>query len=278
MQIRVLSSLGELTACEEIEREVWGLPDRELLPASHMVAILHAGGLAAGAFDGDTLVGFVFAFLAHRPHEPQAPFGLHSHLMAVRAPYRGAGLGRALKWFQRDWCLARGLPWVTWTFDPLQVGNARLNLEHLGATAIAYRRDEYGPLGGVLGVGLPSDRFLALWNLAGERAARRAAAEGLPSPDLAGLPRALRAGPDGRPETAADLSAPRFLAEVPARFTALMAEDPERALAWRLASRRVFEAALAAGYRATRFVGQSYLLERTPETQEERFTPPTKRM
>ena len=134
-EVRPLSAIEELHACEAIAKVVWQVDDREIVPASHLRAIQHAGGLVAGAFDAGRLVGFVIGILAR--HDAHEPTGLHSHLMAVLPEVRRGGLGRALKWYQRRWCLERALPWITWTFDPLQAHNARLNLEHLGAEGVA---------------------------------------------------------------------------------------------------------------------------------------------
>ena len=57
---------------------------------------------------------------------------------------------------------------MRWTFDPLQLGNAHLNLRSLRAIATQYHVDLYGPMAGING-GLPSDRFVVEWDLVGER-------------------------------------------------------------------------------------------------------------
>ena len=53
---------------------------------------------------------------------------------------------------------------MTWTYDPLLVRNARLNLVRLRARGVAFLPNLYGPLGGLYG-GLPTDRFEVLWRL-----------------------------------------------------------------------------------------------------------------
>jgi chorismate synthase len=57
---------------------------------------------------------------------------------------------------------------MRWTFDPLQLGNAHLNLRSLGAIGARYHANLYGPMGGING-GLPSDRLVVEWDLVGER-------------------------------------------------------------------------------------------------------------
>jgi predicted GNAT superfamily acetyltransferase len=174
LQIHPLVTMDALRGCETLQSRVWGYADREIVPAAQMRAALHAGALVAGAFVGRELVGFLYGFPAFAHEEGLQTSGLHSHMMAVLPEARGMGLGRRLKWFQRRWCLDRGIDWVSWTFDPLQVGNARLNLEHLGVVVHEYHVDFYGVLGGVLSGELPTDRFVALWHLDSPRVAGRA--------------------------------------------------------------------------------------------------------
>lgn len=261
-EVRPLLAIEELHACEAIAKVVWQVDDREIVPASHLRAIQHAGGLVAGAFDAGRMVGFAIGFLAR--HDGHEPTGLHSHLMAVLPEVRRGGLGRALKWYQRRWCLEHGLPWITWTFDPLQAHNARLNLEYLGAEGVAYHPDFYGTLGGVLFGSLATDRLVARWELEAPRVLRLAGgAAPEPEPERAEAPAALRRRPDGAPgapDTAIDASLVRV--EIPDEFAPLLYQDPERARAWRFAVREAMAAYVGRGYRADRFVGDAYHLRR----------------
>ena len=54
-------------------------------------------------------------------------------MAGVREAYRNQGLGRQLKLFQRDEALQRGITLIEWTFDPMELKNAFLNIERLGA-------------------------------------------------------------------------------------------------------------------------------------------------
>jgi predicted GNAT superfamily acetyltransferase len=165
VEIHPLVTMEMLRACERLQLQVWGYDELEVVPAAQMRAALHAGALVAGAFVGRELVGFAYGFPA-LPHETDLTGpGLHSHMAAVVPEARGLGAGRRLKWYQRRWCVEHGMNWVTWTFDPLQARNARLNLHHLGAVVHEYQVDFYGVLGGVLSGDLPTDRFVALWDL-----------------------------------------------------------------------------------------------------------------
>jgi len=158
IEFRELRTAAELAPMPGLEARVWGGDD--LVAVNMLVATISEGGMAIGAFDGDRLVGSVYGFATYEPHV------LHSHYLAVDPEYRRTGLGVALKYEQRAWCLANGRTAMRWTFDPLQLGNAHLNLRSLGAIATQYHPDHYGPMGGING-NLPSDRMVVEWDLTG---------------------------------------------------------------------------------------------------------------
>ena len=169
MIIRDLSGMEEFFKAEQLQRDVWGADDTED-PADLMMVIQHEGGLVAGAFEGERLLGYVFGFPTREPTVQ------HSHRLAVHPDQRGKGLALSLKRYQREWCLARGITLVRWTFDPLRHTNAHLNIARLGAEVSTYHPDYYGVMKGI-NAGLPSDRLRADWHLASERAQVCAACE-----------------------------------------------------------------------------------------------------
>jgi predicted GNAT superfamily acetyltransferase len=61
---------------------------------------------------------------------------------------------------------------MEWTFDPLEVKNAHLNIARLGAIVRRYLPNFYGPSTSPLQGGLPTDRLVAEWWLASDRVAR----------------------------------------------------------------------------------------------------------
>ena len=173
VELRDLNGVAELKRAEEFQRTVWGADD----PADNsdlMLAIQHEGGLVAGAFVEERMLGFLFGFPTK---DPQVQ---HSHRLAVHPDSRGMGLGARLKWYQRDWCLARGITCVRWTFDPLRSINANLNIARLGATAEVYLPDYYGKMEGI-NAGVASDRIVAEWALQETRVKRLA--EGISDED-----------------------------------------------------------------------------------------------
>jgi predicted GNAT superfamily acetyltransferase len=208
------------------------------------------------------LIGFAYGFPSRQAFDGLEPHGLHSHMLAVLPDYRRAGIGKQLKWFQRNWALAHGFAWITWTFDPLQAKNARLNLETLGATAVGYRIDAYGRMGGTLNAELPTDRLLALWPLSDPRVAMLASGG-------RGEPVATKTAPLVVSVTAEQLpsevdltcDASRLRIAIPEDIGLLMTLEPDKALRWRLTLRDLFTHYLARGYRAVRFLEGCYLLE-----------------
>jgi len=105
-------------------------------------------------------------------------------MLAVLPEYRNAGLGRRLKLAQRDDALERGIDRMEWTFDPLEIKNAHLNIARLGAIARLYMRNIYGPSTSPLQGGLPTDRLVVEWWLRSERV-RRALGEETAGPAAA---------------------------------------------------------------------------------------------
>lgn len=250
--VRELREHSDFVAAQRVARRVWKM-DALQVPSTFDLQIAgHVGGMTAGAYCDGVLAGFVHGFprtnLGRRAH--------HSHLLAVLPEFRGRGLSVRLKLFQRRWCLARGIRIVTWTYDPLLVANARLNLLRLGARARIYLRNVYGELGGLYGP-LPTDRFEVFWNL-GSPAVTKAARGGVREPgDWERLPRA----------TSRRLPrASRLAVEIPAGAPALYADDPAAALRARLRLRRVAESLFDRGYEAVSLVSLAetalYVFER----------------
>jgi predicted GNAT superfamily acetyltransferase len=163
--IRRCTSLADMQAAFALQKEVWNFSDAELVPVRLFVLADKIGGHVIGAFDHDELVAFALAFPANRNGHSY----LHSQMLAVRQKYRNEGLGRRIKLFQRDQALAQGYELMEWTFDPVEIKNAYLNIEKLGAIARRYNVNQYGITTSPLQGGLPSDRLVAEWWLKSRR-------------------------------------------------------------------------------------------------------------
>ena len=180
---------------QKIGGQVMGAFDSELADAGGVdqrgAAISHTKGAgvpdAMGATGGtgptstaESMVAFAMSLPAVKTGA-DSPDGkpiayLHSHMLGVREGYRNRGLGARLKLEQRREALARGIRYMEWTFDPLEIKNAFLNIHKLGATVCRYRENFYGVSSSRLQGGLPTDRLVAEWRLDSDRV--RAIVEG----------------------------------------------------------------------------------------------------
>ncbi len=165
VRLGALRTPGEMQACVDLQVAVWGYADGDVIPRRMFVVAERIGGQVLGAFDGDRMVGFAMSLPGFRDGMAY----LHSHMLAVLPEYRDAGLGRRLKLAQREDAIARGFALMEWTFDPLEIKNAYLNLSRLGAIARRYQPNFYGPSSSPLQGGLPTDRLSAEWWLRSER-------------------------------------------------------------------------------------------------------------
>jgi predicted GNAT superfamily acetyltransferase len=181
IRVRKCAALEEFRRCVELQREIWGEADLEVEPATMFVVASQTGGQVLGAFDDEKLVGYTLALVGVR----NGKIYLHSHMTGVSEAYRDRGVGRALKLFQRDEALGRGIRLIEWTFDPLEARNAHFNLNRLGAICRQYLPNLYGVTTSPLHRGLATDRLLAEWHL---DSARVVAAIGDLAPDPAEAP------------------------------------------------------------------------------------------
>ena len=241
---------------EDLQKEVWGLHDRDITPLTQLVAVRHAGGQLIGARDGRTLIGFVYGFVGLERGRTIH----HSHMLAVKPEYRNGDVGYKLKLAQRERVLAQGLTRITWTFDPLQSVNAYFNFCKLGVVSDTYKVDFYGPETSSVLHRLGTDRLWVTWLLDSDRVQQRL--EGRPlrheidsqaTPlvimDAEGWPRE----PDGK----AALASSHTSIDIPSDINSVQQQNPERARRWREVTRRAFTEALGAGFHVADFFRQS---------------------
>ena len=248
--IRPAESIADYHACQAAQKLAWGIADAAyVVPVATMVGAQLHGGLVLGAFLPDgRAVGVSFAFLGR----VEGRLCLYSQLTGLIPGYQDRGLGTRMKLAQRDFALNQGIDLIAWAFDPLQSGNARFNLDKLGATAHRYLVDMYGPRTDALNAGTPTDRLIATWETSprprppldpAEVDRMPALIETAERPDGASSVREVR--PPG--------DAPRVRLEIPEDIGALRSVDASLAAEWRLAVRRAFLNAFDAGYEAVGF-------------------------
>jgi len=226
--IRQIDDVAEMRAVEDLQKEVWGIPDLDVVPLTHLVAAKEAGGTLIGAFDDEVLVGFVYGF-------PSFEFGKHahhSHMLAVKTEYRNLDLGRRLKLAQREHVLAQGIELITWTFDPLQSLNAHFNFNKLGVVADRYLPDFYGDDAASFLHQTGTDRLWVSWFVS-----------------ESGSPLVFESNDS-------------ITIEIPRDINSLQQQQPEAGMKWREETRRAFMEAIKEGYVVVGFTHGRYLLRR----------------
>jgi predicted GNAT superfamily acetyltransferase len=264
---RLLRRLPELLPVDDLQREVFGVSDLDLLNSGELVSVSETGGEVIGAFVAsdagvEELVGFSIGWGGYYQRRPR----IVSEFLAVRADVRSLGLGADLKRLQAAIALERGFVEMVWTVDPLRAANARLNFEKLGAVADRYEENRYGE-GFAVGLygGLPTDRLHVTWPLTSPRVHHRLRGRYTPLA-LADVDRLRHFDP-----LATDQD--RALVYLPSNIDLLVARDPNAALRWRLSLRKTLQSAFAAGFAITGFVPEveaeqgraAYVIEQASE-------------
>jgi predicted GNAT superfamily acetyltransferase len=157
-EIRNLDTADEMASISKLLQQVWGTTT-PVVGVEMLCATAHVGGYVAAAYDGTKLVGASFGFLAR--HDGQE--ALHSHVTGILQGVQHSGLGRQLKNHQRQWAAERGIPWITWTFDPLVRRNAWFNISVLGVHVAEYLVNFYGAMDDAINANDEPDRLVAAW-------------------------------------------------------------------------------------------------------------------
>ena len=248
VQIRELQQFVEFEQCVELQRIIWGFDDRDLIPARMMTTVQQHAGFVAGAFEGERVVGFLFAV----PSIHDNRCAQHSQMLGILEEYRDRGFGRMLKLAQYVDAQTRGISLITWTFDPLEARNAFLNLNRLGAISQTYYVNLYGErTSSDLHSGLGTDRFLAEWRIGGTRVERILSGTDPTPPKHAELPRVLSWNKGSRflpAEAQLNRMELQLLAEVPPDTQRLKQLDRQGAVRWREVTRVLFQHYFDRGY------------------------------
>jgi predicted GNAT superfamily acetyltransferase len=256
--IRPAETIADFLACQEVQIEAFGITEGHyVVPVATLVGAQLHGGLVLGAFtDSGRSLGFSFGFLG----KVEGELCLYSQITCIRPGSQGLGLGTRLKEIQRNYARKAGLSRIAWAFDPLQTGNANLNLNRLGATSQTFVENMYGLRTDALNQNATTDRLIVVWEIDSEPLEK-------PRLDLASIPRLIEVddGPEARLE--GKLDGPIALLEVPADIKSMRKQEPTLAGAWAGAVRESFQAAFGAGFRAEAFLREddgrcSYILQK----------------
>src|SRR5882724_7251684 len=250
LAIRDLHTIEDLYQAIAVEKEVWGSNDEDLTSPTFAIASREAGHLWLGAFDGPKLAGYAFAF--HTVENGK--LSIHSHMLAVREPYREYDLGTKLKLAQRERALAQRIHEITWTFDPLQRKNAHLNFTKLGVICDNYKVDFYGLNSSSFLHQNSTDRLWVKWPINSRRVEDRLRgkdnrAEMLDA--LTNIQPLVRFNGEGKPvrdELATALARQRVAIEIPSNIGEVEQTNPTLAKDWRQATRWAFTESLKSGF------------------------------
>ncbi len=254
--IRDIDASAEMRAVEELQKEVWGRPDLDVVPLSHLVAAKAAGGVLLGAFDGVILAGFAYGF----PGYEHGRATHHSHMLAVKPAYRNFDLGRRLKLAQRERVLAQGIKTMTWTFDPLQSPNAYFNFNKLGVVSDRYFINFYGEVAASFLHRNGTDRLWVTWRLSSRHVSERIGGVNNVALEIEDVVPLVQIEKDNSPrqnDSTDVLSGEYVLIEIPADINELERQSSKLASAWRVATRVAFTKALSAGYLVENFYRRS---------------------
>ena len=235
IEYRRCTSVADFAECVRIQHVVWG--ESISVPVPIFVVAHHTGGQILGAFQDGQMIGFTQAFTALRGGK----LFLHSHVAGVLPQFRDRGVGRRLKFFQREEALRHGIDLIEWTFDPLDLKNGYFNLMRLGVIIGRVLPNSYGVTDSPLHAGLPTDRLVAEWWLDSDRV--KAVLKGSRTP----------------------VSATAERIEIPAEFATLRETDRAAAARIQAEAREQFQKWFAKDYAATGVDrcdrGTDYLLE-----------------
>jgi predicted GNAT superfamily acetyltransferase len=238
VQFRLLHRLDDLRHAEALQEEVFGVSERDLIPANELVVVPETGGAVLGAFLAGSpgraaavIVGW--GGFVGRPR-------IVSDFLAVRPEARNLGFAAALKRLQAAIAVDRGFVEIVWTVDPLRAANAHLNFTRLGAIGVAYEIDRYGSTfaTGLYG-GMPTDRLHVRWDITEPRII-----------DL--LRTGAKRGPATQPVAAREFSSGNTeetaYVSIPDDIDSLVAADLDIARAWRYRVRDQLLGAFAEGF------------------------------
>ncbi|MXY92077.1 MAG: hypothetical protein F4047_00140 [Caldilineaceae bacterium SB0670_bin_27] len=262
IEIRTVTSVEDCRRVQVVQDLVWGGGHGDTMSIHVLVTQTKSGGLLQAAFvergaeETEGMVGFSFGWPAFGyDTNGERKLKFCSHIMGVLPTWHGRGIGLRLKLSQREELLRQGwTDWVTWTFDPLQRVNGRLNTSRLGGISTTYLRNVYGEMTDSLNAGMPTDRFQVDWYLDSPRV-RNAISADRPTPEWPSsslqrarthssgnsLPRAPHGhppSPDGRP----------YALPLPDNVDDLRRAGGTLLFDWRFFVRQAAETCLAAGY------------------------------
>lgn len=164
-------NLAQAKEAQAIHQEVWNVQDPAYLYPFDLYR--QDAGLPTRliATVNEQVIGFLFGFYARGTQWTgqleQNYVWIESQLMGIQEMHRRQGFGKQLKLLQREQALRENISLIHWTFDPLQAGNAFLNLNELAGIVVHFYPNYY-PFQNELNC-VPASRVGVSWFLASDR-------------------------------------------------------------------------------------------------------------
>lgn len=155
IEIKFVEDIEQMSRLSEFFQMIWA-NGPEVVPFDIGYAIVHVGGYATLAYQGNQIVGASFGVRGKYQDQDI----LHSHVTASTVP----GVGYSLKQHQFHWAKQNDIAAITWTFDPLVRRNCAFNLAKLGTKAVEYLPNFYGVMTDDINAGDRSDRLFSVWS------------------------------------------------------------------------------------------------------------------
>jgi predicted GNAT superfamily acetyltransferase len=195
------------------------------------------------------VVGFLFGFYAHGHqwvgHDEANSVWIESQLLGVKENHRRQGLGKQLKFLQRELALQEHIPLIHWTVDPLQAGNAFLNLNELGGIAVHFYLNYY-PFQNELNR-VPASRIGVSWFLSSDRV-KAAVAGKLHQLDYLTLRQDVNTDVIFPLDTSSKTPKGKtILIQIPNHWTEMQNQNKPLAAVWRQATDAIFTKILGTG-------------------------------
>jgi predicted GNAT superfamily acetyltransferase len=244
--IREIQGTPGMRAVEQLQKDIWGIPDLDVVPVSQLAAAIGAGGVLLGAFDEKKLAGFAYGFVGHE----QGRTTHHSHMLGVLPAYRNSNVGYRLKLAQRKFVQEQGIGTMTWTFDPLQSLNAYFNFYRLGVVSDRYLVNFYGEEAASFLHGNGTDRLWVTWTLNSRRVCDRIDGKDSEIGIVEAAP-LVELGENDAPhrnDLNDGLSLDQAAIEIPGDINELERQNRKAAVEWREATRWAFTEAIDRGF------------------------------
>lgn len=150
----------EAAAIRDLQKNIWKTDPDRLYPVD-----IHSDQFGLPTSLVARISGEVVSFLFGFWRKNEGGWQIESQLAGVTEEHRKSGIAFQLKVEQAVLAMKLGVKVITWTADPLQLANAILNLNKLGARATKFYPDLYSFAGANVHNQTPASRFEFYWEL-----------------------------------------------------------------------------------------------------------------